>query len=309
MSPPLWSEPELIESRDPADLLTKLDPSSPLWAPFEYGRWAFRGQANVTWDLVPRAFRPGELLSFSDPTLRAKLDRRKQIEAEWTLLAQFVELADELGFRLPGDLGEFRFPWKHHQGLVVLNASWPPTNILEIAAVAQHHGVPTRLLDFTFNPLVAAYFAAASHDHGAERLAVWAVDVKFIRDAWAPFEPGVRIVQVSRGLNPFLHAQNGLFVYDAAERDVPSLRERILKHDVQASAHIGQQAKDQLLRSPRIHCITLSTGYRSSLLDQLVARRVTRAHLQPTLDNVVAQLRISCDESRNNSTVTGRGDR
>lgn len=44
-------------------------------------------------------------------------------------------------------------------------------------AIAQHHGLPTRLLDWTVSPQVALHFATAEENHYDKDAAIWCVDV------------------------------------------------------------------------------------------------------------------------------------
>jgi hypothetical protein len=52
-----------------------------------------------------------------------------------------------------------------------------PVNEWEVLIAAQHHGLPTRMLDWTYSPMVAAHFATIEAKRDAD-CAVWRLDWK-----------------------------------------------------------------------------------------------------------------------------------
>lgn len=57
-----------------------------------------------------------------------------------------------------------------------------PASELGWLSIAQHHGAPTRLLDFTRYPLVALYFASRSVRSEDSDFAIWAVNYRSLND-------------------------------------------------------------------------------------------------------------------------------
>jgi len=136
------------------EFLEALDPSSgELWEAnrrslLEDRSWVFRGMWDAAYKLRPTAFRAGAFevfryLGTGGPfPIESPIEQR---DREDNALVEFCSEADRLGFHIPGDRPELRDPrlaipsYDPHQ--------FPPIEKLHMYALAQHYGVPSRLLD------------------------------------------------------------------------------------------------------------------------------------------------------------------
>lgn len=179
-------------------------------------RYLFRGVSDAEHDLVPSALRtqPEDRLAFA----QVYSGNEMQVAAEARAALHFFDSADYQGLAIPNwDAvhGEMEFIRRHghpRQGGSWNSKGWPSEEILPFLALAQHHGIPTRLLDWSLDPMVAAYFSASACEKSNSRVAVWILDLHahwhFI-DRELPSE--ITTIRVPYDVNRNAHAQRGVF--------------------------------------------------------------------------------------------------
>jgi hypothetical protein len=148
-----------------------------------YTGWAFRGHADANWPLISTLGR----------YLDKYIDSSRWESQEERILRIFRRKAHLFLSHVPER--EDTFQW---------------------LALMQHHGGPTRLLDFTWSPYVAAYFAL---ERAAENAAVWALNpnrLTNVTERLNSFLSGKLAGEIGIGepfvMNQRLIAQSGTFV-------------------------------------------------------------------------------------------------
>ena len=285
--------------------------SHPLWeGPSR--KWGFRGQADTSWRLVPKAFRDG----FRDQLYReyavpATDPGIEQARLEIETFLEFFGLADAAGLRVPG--AEFIHGVGFEQRLEHFQPSeWPFHEVLAGLAIAQHHGIPTRLLDFTSTPTVAAFFSAIPRlvpgrtPFLEDRICIWAVNLLFANYSWgvpAYLNRSIETVRAPTADNLFLNRQRGFFLFHLRypEFPKPPIDELVTRRfmDPRHRNSIEQSGIDlQHFAPPLVYRITTPSALSREILEILDRQDgMSRATLMPNSDNVTATLEFWRDNN------------
>ena len=245
--------------------------------------WAFRGQQNSGWNL------------------RNAIERTDFIHLYKGVEVDFLE--------------EFQRGARNY-----LNRDETPQHIIEWLALMQHHGAPTRLLDFTKSPYIAAFFAfeqcSARHN---PTISIWAMNINHLKNQALEILSLEFADAVSESKNlineklfeKIFYQNNKTLVFPVEPFRMN--RRYSLQQSVFVSTGTGEEPFMEQLKflgddiSKAVIKLELPTALQKEVLRELQRMNLNRASLFPDLDGYAVALKLRYNSMRSTEEMLKQG--
>lgn len=199
----------------------------------EQHAFLYRGHQEHTWSLIPSFFRKFDVLDLYRGRFEAGRGQELQLFLHFLNSVNNLDVSIGDSDREIREVEYYAFGHKHGQytGRNLFN-EFPTKEQLPILGLAQHYGVPTRLLDVTTNPYKALFFASKGlypfsdpDTDSPKRIGIWLFSE--LQIYVASLVSHIKRINVPKHQNANLIAQEGLFV-----NYIPPRKEKIFPYGV-----------------------------------------------------------------------------
>lgn len=299
-----------IECKTAKEFLDKLTPWN---TKYELSEYVFRGHTDESYKLHPNIMRKKKDASLIDianiaifegeyeKTLRdIGLTEIKVFQAtlEMTILRRFYRASNQNGLYVPTskimssqmeidgyiDFDEVMNSFKYNK--------WLNRDTTEIAALAQHYGLPTRLIDWSFNQYIAAFFATnfTTKPQNTKNISLWMLNYRKLAELFASPDSDVRIFSPHYQWNENAKSQKGLFTYIESTYD---------REDVDSIFEFMDICKEKNVISEDPKYDSLRTDYRTFdvALDNALSKYNANTDNKIGTKNLLINLTLPCEEA------------